>query len=330
MLKKLSFLLAACLIVMTGCKDDELAPVIIFNELEVGAFPFLNELKTGEFDLADLAGSAYEMDVYFVDGQAGANIAQYNVYVTFEDNNPSNGDESSTAEALFRSYVPSDFETIGDKGNLGTNVVIPFLDAATAAGVDADNVLSGDRFQFRTEIVTTTGTTFNSVNSTPAVTNAFGGLWNFNVTATCPLADDVFVGSYNVSYGYIYDPFVIFGRTIQGWLPAPMDQNVTLELKAGSTTVRSFGTQYLVPSDLTSDITIDLTFSCDVVTAVSSDSGVRCSGAGWRPIQINTASFDLNDDSTFTIEFRDWGSDENNGGCGNIAAQEYSVVFVKQ
>jgi hypothetical protein len=328
MLKKLSFLLAACLIMMIGCKDPDAAPVIVFTELEVGAFAFLNELKTGEFDLADLTGSAYEMDVYFVDGVGGDNVAQYNIYAAFDDNNPDNGD-LSTETALFKSFTPSDFAVLGDKGNLGIPVSISFSEVAAFVGAgSAGDVVSGDRFQFRTEIVTNEGTVFNSVNSTPAVTNAFGGIWNFNVNATCPLVDTDFVGTYAVTYGYVYDPFTIFGRVIQGWYP-DMDETVTLALKPGSTTVRSFGTEYLVPTDLQSSIDIELEFACDVVTAVSSDSGVRCAGAGWRPVQINTASFDLTDDSTFTIEFRDWGGDDNNGSCGAIPAQEYSVIFTK-
>jgi len=330
MLKKVFFLLAAVAIVVSGCTKEGSEPVLTQDNLLFGAFPFLNELKTGEFDLANLGTSAYAMDVYFVDNQAGAAVAQYNVYVSFDDNNADNGD-LSTESTLWKSFGPSDFASLGDKGNLGMTLSIPFSEIAGFVGAgNTGDVISGDRFQFRTEIVHTDGRVFSSSNSTPAVTNAFGGIWDFNVNATCPLADGDFVGDYGVSYGYIYDPYTIFGRVIQGWYPAPMDETVTLALKPGSTTVRSFDVQYLVPSDLQSGLTIELEFACDVVTAVSSDSGVRCAGAGWRPVQINTAAFDLMDDTTWTVEFRDWGGEDNNGSCGDIPAQEYSVVFTKR
>ncbi len=327
MLKKLSFLLAACLIVMTGCKDDELAPVIIFNELEIGAFPFLNELKTAEFDLADLAGSAYEMDVYFVDGEAGAKVAQYNIFVTFDDNNPDNGTIEAN-EMLYRSLTPSDFAPLGDKGNLGTTVRIPFSDVAGFVGAGAEGaVISGDRFQFRTEIVTTSGTTFNSVNSTPAVTNAFGGIWNFNVNATCPLSDDAFVGAYTCSYGEVYESFPLFGAAVQPFGPAPLSLGVTLSTVAGSSTRRSFNYgPYLLPGYGfgTSDITLE--FACDVVTSTNIDSGAGCGSGSIQASQTGVASFDLVDDSTWTIEYNDF---DPNGGCGP-SPLPFSIIFTKQ
>ncbi len=330
MLNKVLFLLAAATIVLTGCVDEELSPVVTQETLLFGAFPFLEELRTGEFDLANLSSSAYEMDVSFVDNNAGEFVAQYNVYVSFDDNNPDNGD-LSTESTLWKSFTPADFSVLGVKNSLGLTLRIPFSEVAGFVGAGAEgDVISGDRFQFRTEIVHTDGRVFSEANSTSAITTAFGGIWDFNVTATCPLADTDFVGPYTVSYGYIYEPYTIFGRVIQGWYPDPMNETVTLALRPGSTTIRDFGTEYLVPSNLQSSINIALEFACDVVTAVSSDSGVRCAGAGWRPVQINTASFNLMDDSTWTIEFRDWGGDDNNGSCGDIPAQEYSVIFTKQ
>lgn len=327
MLKKLSFLLAACLIVMTGCKDDELAPVIIFNELEVGAFPFLNELKTAEFDLADLAGSAYEMDVYFVDGEGGAKVAQYNIFVTFDDNNSGNGTVPAN-EMLFRSLTPSDFAPLGDKGNLGTTVRIPFSEVAAFVGAGADGaVISGDRFQFRTEIVTTSGTTFNSVNSTPAVTNAFGGIWNFNVNATCPLSDDAFVGAYTCSYGSVYESFPLFGADVQPFGPAPLSLDVTLSTVAGSSTRRSFNYgAYLLPGYGFGTTDITLEFACDVVTSSNIDSGAGCGAGSIQASQTGVATFDLDNDGTWTIEYNDF---DPNGGCGP-SPLPFSIIFTKQ
>lgn len=327
MLKKLSFLLAACLIVMTGCKDDELAPVIIFSELEIGAFPFLNELKTAEFDLADLAGSAYEMDVYFVDGEAGAKVAQYNIFVSFDDNNPDNGTIPST-EMLYRSLTPSDFAPLGDKGNLGTTVRIPFSDVAAFVGAGAEGaVISGDRFQFRTEIVTTTGTTFNSVNSTPAVTNAFGGIWNFNVNATCPLSDDDFTGAYVCSYGEVYDDFPLFGAAVQPFGPAPLALPVTLSTVSGSSTRRVFNYgPYLLPGYGFSTGDITLEFACDIMTSNNIDSGAGCGSGSIQAAQVGVSTFDLNDDSTWMIEYSDFDPD---GGCG-VSPLPFSIIFTKQ
>jgi hypothetical protein len=328
MLKKLSFLLAACLIMMIGCKDPDAAPVIVFTELEVGAFPFLNELKTAEFDLADLAGSAYEMDVYFVDGVGGDNVAQYNVYVAFDDNNPDNGD-LSTETTLFKSFSTSDFATLGDKGNLGLTVLIPFSEVAAFVGAGSvGNVISGDRFQFRTEIVTAGGVVFNSVNSTPAVTNAFGGIWNFNVNATCPLSADAFTGAYTCSYGFVYDVFPLFGADVQPFGPAPLVLPVTLSTVAGSTTRRVFNYgPYLLPGYGFGTTDITLEFACDIMTSNNIDSGAGCGAGSIQASQVGVSTFDLNNDSTWTIEYADF---EPDGGCGpSQTPNPFSIIFTK-
>ena len=328
MFKKVLFALVVACVALTGCKDEDLSPVITQDNLLFGAFPFLEELRSGEFDLANLSTSVYEMDVTFVDNAGGADVAQYNIYVAFDDNNPGNGD-LSTESTLFRSFGPSDFMVMGSKQNLGLTVRIPFSEVAAFVGAGADGaVISGDRFQFRTEVVKEDGRVFSSDNSTPAVTNAFGGIWDFNVNATCPLSEDQFVGTYAVEYGYVYDAFPLFGAMVQPFGPE-IGRTVTLSTVSGSTTRRSFNYGvYLVPGYNfgTDDITLE--FACDVVTSSAIDSGAGCGGGSIRAVQVNTASFDLSDDSTWTIEYEGFGP--NDGGCGVAEVKPFSVVFTKQ
>jgi hypothetical protein len=327
MLKKVFFLLAAACVVMSSCVDEERSPVITQDNLLFGAFPFLEELRSGEFDLANLSGSAYEMDVYFVDNAGGADVAQYNIYVAFDDNNPMPAD-LSTERALFKSFGPSDFAALGAKGNLGMTVSIPFTEVAQFVGAgNAGDVISGDRFQFSTEVVKEDGRVFASTNSTPAVTNAFGGIFDFNVNATCPLANDAFVGDYAVEYGYVYDVFPLFGADVQPFGPT-IGRMVTLGLVSGSTTRRSFNYgSYLEPGYgfSTGDATLD--FACDVIMASNFGTTAGCGGGGIGARQVNTASFDLSDDSGWTIEYADFGV--NDGGCGVPEDKLYSVVFTK-
>ncbi|MGB3799441.1 MAG: hypothetical protein WA952_06465, partial [Lewinella sp.] len=151
MFNKSLILLLVVAMVATGCKDDELAPIVTQDILLFGAFPRLVELRSGEFDLDNLENSTYEMEVDFVDNAAGADIAQYNVYIAFDDNSvDSTSGDFSTERELFRTYEPGDF-TEGPNGNLGTDVSISFLDAANFVGVPADSVVSGDVFEVYTE-----------------------------------------------------------------------------------------------------------------------------------------------------------------------------------
>ena len=315
-------------VLLSGCKDASLAPVVTQETLGFGAFPFLSELRSGEFDLANLGSSAYEMDVYFVDNAGGDDVAQYNLYVSFDDNNPDNGSIGGE-RMLFRSFRPGDFAPLGEDGNLGLTVRIPFSEVAGFVGAgNAGDVVSGDRFQFTSEVVKADGRVFSADNSTPAVTNAFGGIWNFNVTATCPLDDAAFAGAYSVEYGYVYDEFLLFNQPVQALGNSPLNRTVTLELVPGSTTRRSVDLiTYVAPGyNLYSGPTV-LTFSCDVVTSAAIDAGTGCGGGNIQATQTGTASFDLNDDASWTIEYSDYGATD--GGCG-VEAKDFSLVFTKQ
>ena len=325
MLKQFSFLLVICVLLFTGCEDEDSSPIIVFDELEIGAFPRLQELRTAEFDLANLNSSVYEHVVDFVDGNGGQNVAQYNVYVSFDDNNEGNGTIDGES-MLYRSVTPSEFTLNDETGNLGFTLTIPFSDVAQFVGAGNDgDVVSGDRFQFTTEIVTEDGTVFSSANSTPAVTNAFRGIWNFNVNATCPLEDDAFAGDYNVTYGEVYDEFPLFGAPVTPF-GTDWDATVTLSTVAGSSTRRSvnFG-PYLVPGYNFASGDVTLEFACDVVTSSNIDSGAGCGDGSIQASQTGVASFDLDDDGTWTIEYLDF---TPNGGCGT-ASMPFSIVFTK-
>lgn len=324
MLKKLSFLLAAFAIMATGCVDEEAGPIINFETLERGAFPRLQQLDFAEFDLADLSGSVYQHTVDFVDGSASSTVASYRILVSFDDNNPDNGDLSTD----FAEYdnIPASMFVDSDTGNKAFTLTIPFSEVAAFVGAgNAGDVISGDRFQFRTELVRNDGVVFNSVNSTPAVTNAFGGLWNWNVNATCPLDNAAFSGDYAIEYGYVYDAFPLFGAAVQPFGPT-IGRTVNLATVSGSTTRRVFnyGT-YLLPGYGFGTTDVTLTFACDRVSSTNIDSGQGCGGGSIQASQTGVAAFDLSDDSTWTIEYNDF---DPNGGCGPDPIG-FSVVFSK-
>jgi hypothetical protein len=329
MLKKLSFLLAACLIFATGCVDEDAGPVINFDGgLALGAFPRLQQLDFAEFDLADLTGSVYQHTVDFVDGNASADVSEYIISVSFDDNSPDNGDLSTDFAEFDRINVQNITDVDADSGNKSFTLTIPFSAVAAFVGAGAEgDVVSGDRFQFRTELVKTDGRIFNSVNSTPAVTNAFSGIWNWNVNATCPLADDAFVGDYAITYGYVYDEFLLFGAPVQALGNPPLDLTVTLGTVSGSTTRRGFDIGTTVnPGYGFGAAPMTLEFACDVVTSSNIDSGAGCGGGSIAAAQMNVATFDLTDDATWTIEYADFGA--NDGGCG-AAQVDYSLIFTK-
>lgn len=312
-------------LLISACADEDLAPVVTQDTLLFGAFPRLIELRAGEFDLANLSTSAYDMEVDFVDNAEGRDVAEYRIYMQFQDNNPENGD-ASTDRTLFRTLTPGDFRP-GPNGNLGVDVTIPFTEAAQFVGVSLDDVMSGDRFRITSEVEKEDGRIFSNDNSTSAIANTFGGIFNFNITATCPLGNDEFVGDYVITYGEVYEAFELFGATVTPFGQEPFSRTVTLTLVPGSTTRRNIaiGT-YLVPGYNFDAGTITLDFACDVVTSTNVDSGAGCGSGTLAAGQNGTASFDLNDDSTWTIPFNDFASD---GGCG-VSPMPFTLVFTKQ
>lgn len=324
--KSLLFLALAALVV-AGCADPEKTPIVTQETLLFGAFPRLVELRAGEFDLANLSTSAYEMEVDFVDNAGGEDVAQYNVYVAFDDNSTDGGRQDySTESKLFRTYEPSDFRA-GPNGNLGLDVNIPFTEVASFVGVPIDSVLSGDRFQVKTEVVKEDGRVFGSENSTSAITSAFGGIFDFNINATCPLPDALFSGEYTITYGYVYDEFALFGAPVQALGNQPFSRTVTLSPVAGSTTRRTFDVGvYVAPGYNFDGGTVTLDFACDVVRSTAIDSGAGCGSGSIAATQKGRAPFDLTDDSSFTIEYTDFGATD--GGCG-VPGMDFSLVFTK-
>ena len=327
MFKKSIILLGAVTVLFAGCADEDLTPIVTQDTLLFGAFPRLVELRSGEFDLANLETSTYEMEVDFVDNAGGEDVSEYRVFVSFDDNTTDNlRPDLSTDFELFRTYTPEDFRP-GPNGNLGVDVVLSFSDLANFAGVPLDSIFSGDRFQVRTEVEKEDERVFTNDNSTSAVTSAFQGIFDFNINATCPLGDDEFVGEYTLTYGFVYDEFELFGEPVQALGNEPFSRTVTLELVPGSTTRRAFAVgTYAVPGYNFDAGTVTLDFACDVVRSTAIDSGAGCGDGSIAATQSGTAAFDLDDDQTFTITYTDFG--DTDGGCG-VAGRDFSLVFTK-
>ena len=267
----------------------------------------------GEYDLNDLQGSSYIHEIDFRTEDAGANVAAYNVFVTFDHNNPDNGD-NSTAEVLFREFGQSDF-TDNTEGNRALTLDIPFTEAAAATGVSLDAVAPGDRFQFRTELTLDDGRVFSSSNTESTIFGpAFRAFFDWNVNATCPLPDDLFVGTYAISH-------------IQGpgnpWATGIREANVTLDLVPGSTTRRAINGLVVIDAFGGFDTPATAEFVCDVVFWIDTTPGVQCAPPVISYNGGEPQPFSFTDDSTITFVV-----EEDGGGCGYSNTD--IVLFTRQ
>jgi len=307
---KIGILLILTSLVVLSCKDDSLSPIITFDQAGKGAYVRLTELVAGEFDLANFNDSKFAYKVEFVSETKGADVASYDVYVKFDDNNADNGD-SSTEEKLFKSFGKSDLTTNGN-GVAALSVSIPMKEVASLLGVAEADIKARDIFVFRSELKTDAGAVFTFDNSTSAVNGpAFQGFFNFSSKVTCPLSNDDFVGEYTLTY--VEDPQA-FGVSAFGHDGI----TVTLETIDGSTTLRKFSYEYLTELGVGQgnvDFTFD--FVCDVI--IPNDAQVTALSCGAGDITLGPSkdggfsSFDLNNDGEFEITLDDFVSD---GGCG--------------
>ena len=292
------FFLAMAMLFSCG-KDPELGPIITVDTAEIGAFPRLVSLISGEFDLANPSSSSYSHEVEFQSEDAGLNVQTYEVLFRFVDNDPSNGD-MSTEEALYESYDASQF---GDSalGLKNITVSYPFEEAATKAGIDITAISPGDVFRYSSKITLSDGRVFSSANTeSTIISDAFRAYFDWNVNATCPLPDNLFVGEYSISF-------------LEGpgnpWATGLRAENVTLQLVPGSTTKRQFDA-VVIDAFGGFPITATIDFVCTTVSWLTVGPGVGCAPPN---ILYETASAlpqDITNDATITFEYF-----ENGGGC---------------
>lgn len=317
-MKKLSIIIAAGLLMMTACKDDELSPIITFDKAGKGAYVRLLSLVSGEYDLANFASSAFAYEVEFVDEAQGNNVSTYDIYVSFDDNSPGNGDNSK-AETLFSSFGQGDFGS-SSRGYKSMAVSLPLSEAASKLGLAEADLTAGDFFVYRTELVLTDGRVFTKANSTAAVNgSAFQGFFDFDAKCTCPLPDEKFSGAYQIEYvSHSAGPFgAIFGAS------PPV---VTLRTVSGSTTLREFDWTYLPDTYVFDGQTWRFDFVCTEMQLNTMDSGVGCGGGSITMEQDGPLPVDITDDSSFEWNFIEYAND---GGCG-VDPNPVTIRFVKQ
>ncbi len=183
---KILLFFGAILILATSCKDDDLAPIATFDNAEKGAYVRVVEQGNTLVNLLDVAGSAFTYSVEFVDLEQGGLVSEYRLQLIYDDNNPSNGDNSA-GPIEFRSWSSSEFETTatGHKGL--SNITITGPEVIAAAGTTADQVLAGDNFRLVGSVTTSEGATYTASNSSATVNGAaFRGFFNFTMPAACP------------------------------------------------------------------------------------------------------------------------------------------------
>jgi hypothetical protein len=182
---KILSLVGGIMLVLAGCKDENLAPILTFEQTEQGGFPRLIEETNKLINLFNIAGSTYSYTVEFVDLEQGDLVTEYRLEMTYTDANPGNGD-NSVGPIVYATYGPSDFTKNAD-GYQSITVTIPASAAISAANTTADALKAGDAFLFQGYVTLADGNVYGAANSSSSVRGAaFRGHFNFTLPAACP------------------------------------------------------------------------------------------------------------------------------------------------
>ena len=183
---KILMAMVAVLFFTFACEDEDRLPIVVLDTVEKGAYPRLIDETSTAVNLYDVAGSSYTYNIEFIDEQRGGLVAAYVLEVVYDDNDPSNGDNSTDPQEWLR-YTSDQFTNNANNYLQAPETTISATEVISRLGLDAASISSGDQFEFIGRVELTDGRVFSQTNSSPTVVGpAFRGHFNFTMTAFCP------------------------------------------------------------------------------------------------------------------------------------------------
>ncbi|MEL6190955.1 MAG: hypothetical protein AAFR66_02855 [Bacteroidota bacterium] len=186
---KKSAVLGMIMLMMVSCADEDLKPIITFDDAIKGAYVRLVDQSDRFFNLLeDVSQFSYTYSVEFVDVEKGALVTDYVLNISYVDVNPDNGD-ATFQPAEFQRFTSDRFvdRESGFKGLEG--ITITAAEMFSATGVSAADILPGDQFLIEGRVFLSDGTNYGFSNSSASVrstTNAFQAHFNFSFVGACP------------------------------------------------------------------------------------------------------------------------------------------------
>ncbi len=163
-------LIAGLVLVSASCEDTD---KLNFDPLtlEEGAFLRTLSVESNTFNAADIPGSMWGATVEGDDGSNGDLMTSVDVFVSFRDNTPDNG-ETAPAEALIKTIPIADFAR-NDDGFLQASISATAPETLSALGITSSDIDGGDRFTFRLALNLSDGRVFSSTNIGLNITGPF-------------------------------------------------------------------------------------------------------------------------------------------------------------
>lgn len=309
------------LVSIQSCNDGEELIDDLQSTVERGAILRTVQVISNELPIG-VEGAEFSVELEEQDEQDGGLLDSVDVYVSFTDGSPDNGDTTGAGgEALVTTITAAEFSP-GPFGLPRTTLTLSLDQMLAAVNLSADNLFGGDVFNTRLVLKLTDGRTFTStdVNGNIASGSFFLSPFSYNSNVVCPVPDDYFLGTYLVEkISSQEDPFFPNYGSAFG--------TETVEV-TGSGAARSYEFSYF-PTGFDFGQVMNFTLSCGNVlvmgTAISGTLGCGDGSIG-QSTPETPSTYNLADDSVLEISFEDFNPD---AGCGT-GSYPVTLRYTKQ
>lgn len=300
-MKKLSkyFFIGILALGLGSCDDDEEnITVVVQDTVETGAVLRTIQIISNELPIGLDAGFSVEIEEQ--DEFGGDLLQSVDVFATFADNSPDDGD---TTGANFNEFslgtIDASAFTDGPFGLPRTTLSYSSDVLNAGAGVTPDQLFGGDTYTVRLSLNLTDGRVFSVNNAGGIITGGFfNSPFQYTVTVTCPVDAAYAIGNYalEVTTGVFPD----FGAT-QDFTEA------VYSMTAGTgDTERILNDVPFLPEfgDFVGPINFNLVCGQTILPNQALGGGVGCGGAiEGDSMGTDFGTYDPNDDSVITLGF---------------------------
>ncbi|MEP0264474.1 hypothetical protein [Dokdonia sp.] len=294
--------IGAIFIGFSACEEDdgdENITVLVQDTVETGAVLRTIQIISNELPIGLDAGFSVQIEEQ--DELGGDLLQSVDVFATFADNSPDDGDTTGANFSEFSLGTIDATEFTDDQPFGLPRVTLSYSsDVLNAgAGVTPDQLFGGDTYTVRLSLNLTDGRVFSVNNAGGIITGGFfNSPFQYAVTVTCPVDAAYAVGNYalDVTTGVFPD----FGAT-QDFTEA------TYSVTAGTgDTERIVNDVPFLPEfgDFVGPITFNLVCGQTILPNQALGGGVGCGGAiQGDSMGTDFGAYDPADDSVFTIGF---------------------------
>lgn len=288
-----------------SCSSDDKATQLIEEQRDSGAFVRTLNFNNSDLILNDLS-STFSVNLEVQDEDRGKLLDHLEVFATFQDNTPENG--NATSQEFLIQTIESNAFTLGASGLPRYNLGLTLSELLSATNVSNDLVLCKDQFLVRLKLHLIDGRSFSVEDGSSSVVIAFDTLFSspfcYTLNIVEPMETNQFIGMYQ------------YNSIINGPFGPTFGTPKTVEIKRGnSINSRIFEADYIVSRQNEASRPFTFLVACDEIifgkNQISSFfSWCRPGGGfsfGGSPVllgpDLTNAHVDSNDDSAFELQF---------------------------